>query len=316
MATSVTDTDATITWTTNEASDSQVDYGPTTSYGSSTTLDAAMVTSHSVPITGLTGAALYHYVVKSKDAAGNPQTSADNTFTTTAGPAVDLLTSLIGYWKLDEASGVRADSSGGGNDLSPQVAFATSTSKAGFNLCPHFVADANYLAASNATFAQMGASVDYTMAAWIQIEDKTVDRTFISKAGTGPGGTYDEYVLSYEASQLHYTVQGTSASYYHVTAADVGDPLANTWYLVIIWHNTTDSTIHIQVNNGTDNSFTLVEPPGLRPEPFRLGCYGAGLANLWFGLIDEVAVWQGRLLDATERAALWAGGAGKPFDTW
>ncbi|MBP1608153.1 MAG: Fibronectin type domain protein, partial [Acidobacteria bacterium] len=53
-----------------------------TGYGSSTTLDTGMVTSHLQTLSGLSASTLYHYRVKSKDATGNPATSADYTFTT------------------------------------------------------------------------------------------------------------------------------------------------------------------------------------------------------------------------------------------
>jgi hypothetical protein len=84
-STNVTDSSATITWTTNEASNSIVNYGtaaPPTSEAS----DATMVTSHSVTLTGLSAATTYYYQVRSTDAAGN--TATDNnggtyyTFTT------------------------------------------------------------------------------------------------------------------------------------------------------------------------------------------------------------------------------------------
>src|SRR5437899_4977209 len=79
---SVGGTSATIQWTTNEASDSQVEYGLTASYGSTTTLDPTLGTSHTVTVGGLTGSTTYHYRVKSKDAAGNLATSGASTFTT------------------------------------------------------------------------------------------------------------------------------------------------------------------------------------------------------------------------------------------
>ena len=85
-ASSVTSSGATITWTTNENSDSQVDYGLTTSYGSSTTLNTSLVTSHSQALSGLSANTLYHYRVKSKDAAGNLATSGNFTFTTSSVP--------------------------------------------------------------------------------------------------------------------------------------------------------------------------------------------------------------------------------------
>lgn len=93
-ASSITSGGATITWTTNEASDTQVEYGTTTSYGSSTTLNTAMVTSHSATLSGLSPSTLYNYRVKSRDAAGNLATSGNFTFTTTSssgGPDLSML---------------------------------------------------------------------------------------------------------------------------------------------------------------------------------------------------------------------------------
>jgi hypothetical protein len=80
----VSTTGATISWNTNEASDSQVEYGTSTSYGHTTTLDDAPVIQHSVSLTGLSSSTLYHYRVLSRDAGGNVAKSADATFTTAA----------------------------------------------------------------------------------------------------------------------------------------------------------------------------------------------------------------------------------------
>ena len=81
---SLTSFGAVITWTTSEVSDSQVEYGTTTAYGNSTPPDKTLVSSHSVLLSQLTASTLYHYRVKSKDAAGNKAVSSDSTFTTVA----------------------------------------------------------------------------------------------------------------------------------------------------------------------------------------------------------------------------------------
>src|SRR2546426_5809029 len=70
---------ATITWAPYKATDSQVDYGPTMAYGSSTPLNSSLLTAHAVTLTGLLATTTYHYRVKSRDAAGNLATSADFT---------------------------------------------------------------------------------------------------------------------------------------------------------------------------------------------------------------------------------------------
>src|SRR2546425_1622860 len=79
---SISSSGALITWATNQASDSQAEYGLTTGYGSSTPLNSSLLTAHAVTLTGLLASNTYHYRVKSRDAAGNLATSADFTLTT------------------------------------------------------------------------------------------------------------------------------------------------------------------------------------------------------------------------------------------
>ncbi|HEY1373656.1 MAG TPA: Ig-like domain-containing protein [Candidatus Binatia bacterium] len=74
---------ATISWATDKASDSQVEYGPSTSYGTATAVNGTMVTSHGQSLAGLSANTTYHYRVKSKDSAGTTSTSGDFTLTTT-----------------------------------------------------------------------------------------------------------------------------------------------------------------------------------------------------------------------------------------
>jgi hypothetical protein len=73
---------ATVTWRTDEISDSQVEYGTTESYGNNTTLDNAMATLHSRTLMGLIPNTMYHYRVKSRDSSGNLASSRDYTFET------------------------------------------------------------------------------------------------------------------------------------------------------------------------------------------------------------------------------------------
>src|SRR3989441_2741497 len=97
-ASAITSAGATIAWLTNEASGSQVNYGLTTAYGSSTPVNASLVTSHLVTLSGLAGSQLYHFRVRSRDAAGNLATSTDFTFTTLDGtpPSVSITAPTAG----------------------------------------------------------------------------------------------------------------------------------------------------------------------------------------------------------------------------
>ena len=83
----VTNSSATITWATNLASSSQVEYGLTTSYGSSTTNNPTLVTSHSQTLAGLAPSTTYHYRAKSV-AGTDTKYSGDYTFTTDGLPTI------------------------------------------------------------------------------------------------------------------------------------------------------------------------------------------------------------------------------------
>ena len=81
---SIGENQATVSWTTNEDSDGQVEYGVTSGYGSYTTLNTSKVTSHSETISGLAADTEYSFRVISADASGNKTLSSGSKFTTKA----------------------------------------------------------------------------------------------------------------------------------------------------------------------------------------------------------------------------------------
>lgn len=78
----ITSSTATVTWATDRPSDTQIDSGFTSSYGQSTVLNPALVTSHAQVLSGLNPGRVYHFRVKSRDVSGNLAASTNSTFTT------------------------------------------------------------------------------------------------------------------------------------------------------------------------------------------------------------------------------------------
>src|SRR5205809_5626659 len=85
---SITSPAPTTTGTTTLSLHDALPIWPTTAYGSSSALNASLVTAHTVSLTGLTGSTLYHFRVRSRDAATNLATTADFTITTLHAPVV------------------------------------------------------------------------------------------------------------------------------------------------------------------------------------------------------------------------------------
>jgi hypothetical protein len=81
----ITEDSATITWETVQPSDSQVEYGPTSSYGSSAR-DAHLTKNHSVKLRSLAPATTYHFKATSTDRTETSLSSGDGQFTTLGPP--------------------------------------------------------------------------------------------------------------------------------------------------------------------------------------------------------------------------------------
>ena len=109
----ITSSSITVNWTTDQPSTSIVNYGTTTSYGSSSPLNSTPTIAHTVTLSGLTPNTTYDFAVVSSSAlTGVPSTSANQTFTTApssdAGPNVSYVasygitnTSAVITWSTD-----------------------------------------------------------------------------------------------------------------------------------------------------------------------------------------------------------------------
>lgn len=90
ISTLVNNTSAIITWNTNEAANSVVDYGLSSSTLSSTVSSSTLETTHNIVLTGLTNNTVYYFRIKSTDAAGNLTTDNNSgsaySFTTLESP--------------------------------------------------------------------------------------------------------------------------------------------------------------------------------------------------------------------------------------
>jgi len=91
----ITESNATINWVTDEPATSQVEYGTTDAYSSTTSLNEELNTSHSVTLTELQAETTYHFRIKSTDEAGNETLSSDDTFTMKT--FAELITAKIDY---------------------------------------------------------------------------------------------------------------------------------------------------------------------------------------------------------------------------
>ncbi len=161
ISTQTSSTSATISWTTSHIRSTQVEYGLTSSYGTTTAVTdtSPMTTSHSVSLTGLLPCVRYYYRVKSADTLGTVTTGTPGVFTTPGctgsanvlDAAEDALPSATGGSAslLQSGRGIRVSAPAGftGSDAVVQIKNVESRATLGVTMTPqnrHLVGDYLY----------------------------------------------------------------------------------------------------------------------------------------------------------------------------
>ncbi|TMJ00815.1 MAG: LamG domain-containing protein [Alphaproteobacteria bacterium] len=220
---------------------------------------------------------------------------------------MSLLTNLVSYWKMDEASGNALDAHGS-NDLTDNNGVGSATGKIG-NARDLEQSSSQYFShADNADLST--GDIDFTFAMWVKAESFPSFPVLLNKGVTS--GTR-EYLLYYDtsASRFVWLVQDASTAETNVVANNFGAASTSTWYHVVVWHDAGNNQIGISVNAGTPNTSStsggVVDGAGT----FSVGA-SPSQSLYWDGLIDEVGFWK-RVLTSQERADLYAGGAGLAY---
>ena len=201
-----------------------------------------------------------------------------------AAPPSTLLTGLVSWWKLDEESGVRYDAVGS-NDLTDNNTVGFSTG---------LVGNAAHTIDGNAEGLTASITMDpssYTFAGWVKMPNAE---------GNG---------IPFDITGVFYTWPSIGQVY--VFAAPGGllgtpPPADGAWHLLTVWQDGTTSGV--QLDDGAPATDTRT--------PVASGTKNLLFPNKSFDLtcdIDEIGIWN-RPLSASERAALYAAGAGRYYD--
>jgi hypothetical protein len=303
---------ATITWDTNEASDSDVEYGTTSSYGNSVAdgvprgsrsarrgdpnstrpkngaldLDTNLVTSHSLNLNNLTPGNTYHFRVKSRDAAGNLAVSGDYTFSSTA--AGDIVTGLAAAYAFDEGSGTESvDRSESGNKA---ILHSTEWAEGKYGRALSFNGADSYVSAG--TQGLPGTNQPHTVSFWVSTnEARESAGTMLSLANAELQASLRHGYKNSEAGTLDFENRW----------AVVGKrPAPQTWHHFGYIFDGTRNSLYI---DGRRVSTSTIQPAAAPVTSFEIGRWIDGAAY-FSGSIDEVRIYRRALTEEQLRLAM------------
>ena len=289
-----------VSWTASAGATSYNLYRSTTS-GAETLYQTGVTSPYSD--TSVTDGVTYYYKVSAVGPGGESSLSSE-----ASAKFWGLTESLISYWKLEEASGSRADSFGT-NTLTDNNTVTQQTGKLGS--CAQFTSlNTEYLSRADNASLRINES-SFTLSAWIYADTISVFPAILCKNASGNPDSRDEfasYINSVNNKLTFYVVYDTNVS----KGIESSETLSTgTWYHIILWRDATGLTLNIKINNGTATTVAItgVTATNANTQPFVIGTYGS--TQLPFnGRIDSVGFWK-RVLTAAEHTALYNSGSGR-----
>ena len=233
---------------------------------------------------------------------------------------MSLLTNLISYWKLDEASGNAADAQGS-NTLTNNgsIAYAAGKINNGATLVR---TSSKYFSITDASQSGLDITGDFSLSMWVKLaSDPAFDTIFalINKRDTGAGSGAG--AAGYQIQMSHYPsgIQNIQVSFHdsggNRSGANTADLNFTTgvWYHIVVVFVAATPVIKIYFNNSDispTTSPTNATSIGANARDFRIGKTEAG--DYFDGMVDEVGIWS-RALNATEVGELYNSGAGLAY---
>lgn len=221
-----------------------------------------------------------------------------------------LLSSLVDYWSLHEASGNRASATG----LHTLTDTNTVTQNPGKQLyAGQFTAASSerLVVASDASL-QTG-DIDFTLVCWLYL-DSLPGASNVYVVAKDDAATQREYGMRVNTSdQLEFFGFRSGPTLDTQAATNFGALSTGTWYFAVGWHDSVNNTKNVEVNLVSDSAATggawITSTADL-----SIGSTGAP-GNYFNGRICEVGFWK-RMLTVQERWWLYDFGRGRtyPFD--
>ena len=217
--------------------------------------------------------------------------------------SMDFTSGLVGYWKFDDGSGTTAvDSSGNGNNGTLNGGPTWTTGR--INDALSFNGSSSEVDINKNVLNTAG---DYTVAAWVQLNNASNWASAVSQDGTNVSGFFLQYTNPNMPNGGRFafslinadSTQGTTTR-----AISPFNPSTGIWYHLAGVHDSTNNQIKLYVNGTLVDTQSVGAAWNASGETVVGRARFNGPVDFWPGLIDDVRVYN-RILSSQDVADLY-----------
>lgn len=230
----------------------------------------------------------------------------------------DLTIGLAHYWKLDE----RSTTGGWADSVDPTAQL----NEAVFGSIPQVSGKLNNAIQFNglttqyietADQATLRINTDFAFCFWFKLSRTDVPQVFIHKSGAAGVADF-EYQVMYRFQLLEFEILfpiGVVTATMHVNPSSPQPVNPGEWHFVVGWRDETGMYLSLDMGEAIVVPWTETPSTPATWSPFRLGGDDVtGRAS--FAVVDELAIWSGRIPTGPEFARIYNNGEGLPLEQW
>jgi hypothetical protein len=218
-----------------------------------------------------------------------------------------LLTDLVDFWKMDQASGNETGSHAS-IVLTDNNTCGSTTGKIN-NARTFNGTNESFSAADSATLST--GDVSFYVALWVKWTSTVGDQTIIGK--WTESGNQREWRIrknAFNGLDFFYSSNGTNSAN---VATGTGIITTGVWYFLEAWHSATANEVNIAYQGGSPTTLSYSSGVFDSTAVFEIGSKNAGGAEFLNGAADEVYYRKGSIPSTADRAALYNAGSGLTY---
>ena len=204
--------------------------------------------------------------------------------------------SIVSRWKLDEASGSRADSVGSNTLTDNNTVLASTTPQFGANAADFEAGNSEYLSvADNASLSITG---DLSFSAWVKFESGagSAYRIIMSKWESGESGRRAYFLRTSASNQIEfaYSSDGSTTDGYELVA---WTPVDGVWYHMAVVYDASAGEVDFYINGAQQGATQTGGPTSIHDGTGALWLGREATRNM-DGLIQDAVLWNAELTAA------------------
>jgi hypothetical protein len=222
--------------------------------------------------------------------------------------AASIYAKLSAWWEMDEGSGSRLDSVGP-NDLAVVSTVSTGTGVRGGGDVAAAFAGGGALVAADATEIRVpSGGGDHCLFGWFYLNSNTSGQCFAAKWDQSNAPNM-EYMVDISTGPNIRGINGGTG----YTIATITPPSAAAWHFVVLWRDSADGFVRIQIDNGTPVATGSASNPSPGARSLGFGQFGSSTGGRMTGRLQRWGYIKGAILTADEKTYLYNSGNSVTF---